>query len=326
MEDLYSQFPYDDAFRTMESECDDILLHYVNFCHGTAYDKSAKIIRRRNEHFIENDDHTETKRVTDSMFEIVAGGKSRKYHHECESGKYDGTVLIRMFEYGAQIALDTNRIMNDEIIVEFPIGCILMLRNDGDPPKEAFITMRTPGGEVSYPIRVIRMTDLDIDYLFDNRLYFLIPFFIFNIEKQFSSLETDAGQLAGFGNFYAQVLERLEKEELEGRLSAFSKSVIISLTHKVAYNLARNKENIQGKVDEVMGGQVIELDVIKAHREGRSEGEKTERENGIRVFIEDKIDDGISTDIIQQKLEKRYHLSPEEALEYIKKYANIRTA
>ena len=83
-----------------------------------------------------------------------------------------------------------------------------------------------------------------------------------------------------------------------------------------------------------MGGQVIELDVIKAHREGiaegiaegRSEGEKTERENGIRVFIEDKIDDGISTDIIQQKLEKRYHLSPEEALEYIKKYATIRTA
>ncbi len=133
---------------------------------------------------------------------------------------------------------------------------------------------------------------------------------------------------------FAQVLERLEKEELEGRLSAFSKSVTISLTHKVAYNLARNKENIQGKVDEVMGGQVIELDVIKAHREGiaegraegRSEGEKTERENGIRVFIEDKIDDGISTDIIQQKLEKRYHLSPEEALEYIKKHTNIRTA
>lgn len=71
-----------------------------------------------------------------------------------------------------------------------------------------------------------------------------------------------------------------------------------------------------------MGGQVIELDVIKAHREGMI----AERENGIRVFIEDKIEDGISTDIIQQKLEKRYQLSPEEALEYIKKYANVKTA
>ena len=285
MEELYSQFPYDDAFRTMESECDDILLHYVNYCHGTAYDKSAKIIRRRNEHFIENDAHKETKRITDSMFEII---------------------------------------------VEFPIGCILMLRNDGNPPKEVFITMRTPGGELSYPIRVVRMADLDMDYLFDHQLYFLIPFFIFNWEKGFTNLENDVERLTELGDFYKKVLERLEKEELDGRLSSFSKSVIISLTHKVAFNLARNKEKIQRKVDEVMGGQVIELDVIKAHREGISEGEisgqEKERENGIRVFIEDKVEDGISADIIQQKLEKRYQLSPEQAIKYIKKYADVKTA
>ena len=33
-----------------------------------------------------------------------------------------------------------------------------------------------------------------------------------------------------------------------GRLSVFSKSVIISLTHKVAFNLTGKKEKVQGKV------------------------------------------------------------------------------
>ena len=143
MEELYSQFPYDDAFRTMEGECDDILIHYVNFCHGTDYDSSAQIIRGRNEHFMEGDGHSDSKRVTDSMFTIVADGKKRKFHHECESGRYDGEVLIRMFEYDTQIALDTRSIRDNELIVEFPIGCVLMLRNEGEPPEEMFITVST---------------------------------------------------------------------------------------------------------------------------------------------------------------------------------------
>lgn len=98
----------------------------------------------------------------------------------------------------------------------------------------------------------------------------------------------------------------------------FSKSVIISLTHKVAFNLTRNKREIQGKVVEVMGGQVIELDVIKARRE--------ERERSIKIFIEDKLEDSISKDVIQRKLEDKYSLCAEEAMAYIEKYSNIKTA
>ena len=107
-----------------------------------------------------------------------------------------------------------------------------------------------------------------------------------------------------------------------GRLSVFSKSVIISLTHKVAYNLTRKKEKVQGKVVEVMGGQVIELDVIKAHREGIAEG----KAEGIGIFIKDKLEDEIPVEIIRKKLEKNYNLNPEEAMAYIEKYSNVKTA
>ena len=84
-------------------------------------------------------------------------------------------------------------------------------------------------------------------------------------------------------------------------MSSFSKSIIIRLTHKVAYNLTRNNENIQGKVDEIIGGQIIELDVIKARQEGE--------EKGIRAFIEDKLQDGVAVEIIQKKLERRFKLT-----------------
>ena len=71
-----------------------------------------------------------------------------------------------------------------------------------------------------------------------------------------------------------------------------------------------------------MGGQVIELDVIKAHREGIAEGIA----EGIEIFIKDKLEDEIPVEIIQKKLEKNYCLKPEEAKEYIEKYLNEKIA
>jgi predicted transposase YdaD len=91
-----------------------------------------------------------------------------------------------------------------------------------------------------------------------------------------------------------------------------------------------------------MGGEIIEMDVIKAHREGmvegieegraegreegREEGRAEGREEGIRVFIEDKLEDAVSEDIILKKLEKNYGLTTEKAVEYIKKYSGVKTA
>ena len=47
--------------------------------------------------------------------------------------------------------------------------------------------------------------------------------------------------------------------------------------------------------------------------------EKRGIEKGIKVFIEDKLEDGISTDIIKRKLCKRFEISEEKANEYVNK-------
>ena len=93
---LYSATAYDDAFRTMETECDDLLIPYVNYMCNEQYDKTAVVTRLRNEHFIEHENHSEEKRITDSHFTITQNGVSKRDHLECESKSYDGTILIRI--------------------------------------------------------------------------------------------------------------------------------------------------------------------------------------------------------------------------------------
>ncbi len=81
---IYSEFAYDDAFRTMETECDDIVIPFVNYFYKENYDNTAKIIRLRNEHFIEHEDQSDEKRITDSRIRITQNGVSKTYHFERE--------------------------------------------------------------------------------------------------------------------------------------------------------------------------------------------------------------------------------------------------
>lgn len=56
-----------------------------------------------------------------------------------------------------------------------------------------------------------------------------------------------------------------------------------------------------------MGGKVLDLPGFKIY------------EQGIFIFIEDKIEDNISVDVIQDKLCKKYNISDDKAKEYIER-------
>ena len=289
MDNIYSDFAYDDAFRTMESECDDILISFVNYFHNEDYDRSAKVIRGRNEHFIEHEDHSEDKRITDSSFTIEANNRSKNYHYECESGKYDDSLLIRMFEYDAQIALDRAEVCEQRLRVEFPYSGLLLLRGS-DGFDKAVIEIVTSGGSVEYPVVVRHMSGLTIDEIFRKHLYMLLPFYVFNLEKGLDTIEADSGELEDFVELYRNIADRLESDLAKGYLSQFSHGVIISLIHKVMYKMNVKRSNIRERIGDIMGGKVLELDIIKARHEGLAIGEArgeargraNERENLIK--------------------------------------------
>ncbi|MDC7291927.1 hypothetical protein NXH67_00070, partial [Butyrivibrio sp. DSM 10294] len=121
----------------METECDDIVIPFVNYFYNENYDKTAVITRMRNEHFIEHQDKTDEKRITDSHFTITYKGTSKKYHWECESKKYDGSLLVKLFEYDSQVAVDTSVVRGSVLRVNFPNTGLLLLRKSARTPDTA---------------------------------------------------------------------------------------------------------------------------------------------------------------------------------------------
>ena len=95
---------YDTVFRTLVNDCPDLLIPFVNEVFGEHFSSETPIIFHPNEHFINQTDGNLSERITDTCFEIL-GDIPKKYHIECQSTA-DNSMLIRMFEYGAQIALD----------------------------------------------------------------------------------------------------------------------------------------------------------------------------------------------------------------------------
>jgi len=265
---LYSDIAYDDAFRTLESLCDDIVIPFVNHMFGENYSQRAVITRLRNEHFVEGRGGKGEKRITDSSFVITENNVGKRYHLECESKKYDGSILVRIFEYDARIALENADTEPDKIIVKFPNTGVLMLRSTNRTPDKALIEIKLPNEkQMSYEVPVLKVSDYTIDEIFENKLYMLIPFYIFVYEKDLEIINKDEQKQNELLEVYSKITEKLGTEKDRGNLSIKSIRAIINTIRSVSYKLTMNWDNVRKKVGDYMGGNVIELELVKQYDE-----------------------------------------------------------
>lgn len=270
---VYSESAYDDAFRTMEGKCDDLVIPFVGHMFGENFGSDATIIRLRNEHFVEHKDGSEEKRVTDSSFEIKYGDETKRYHLECESKKYDGTILVRIFEYDSQIAKDSSQGSIHKLKVSFPNSGLLLLRGPQDAPEKAQIDITVPEGKtVSYDVPIMKMCDYTVEDIFREKLFMLIPFYIFNYETRLPDIDKNEEALNELIEIYSDIFDRLRDEQESGNLSALSYSAIIKLTHSVTYKLTMKQDNVQRKVGDFMGGKVLDLPEFKIYDQGKADG------------------------------------------------------
>ncbi len=203
----------------------------------------------------------------------------------------------------------------------------MLLKAGNETADKAIIEICMPGGKViNYDIPLIKISDYTIEEIFREKMFMLIPFYIFNYESRLEDINNSEEQLNQLLDDYEELFTRLEKEQDSGNLSAVSYDAIIRLTYSVAYKLTMKQDNVQRKVGDVMGGKVLDLPCFKAYDQGLEQGLEQGREQGIEqgieAFIEDKIEDGISVDVIKSKLCKRFVISEEKSDEYIAKYIN----
>ena len=262
--------PYDDAFRTLVNDCARLLIPVINEVFGKHYSGDEEIVFHPNEHFINQQDGSEAKRITDSSFSII-GETEDRYLFECQS-RPDNSMLIRIFEYVTQIALDEGEIVEDVLEVSIPNAAILFLRSNRKTPDEMKILIHTPGGDVQFGIPVMKMKNYSKENIFDKKLYFLLPFYIFIHEAEFEVYESNSNKLEELKQEYVEIFGRLEEAAAEGKLSYYYMRSIVEMSKLVLENIAKKYEKVRKGVDSVMGGAILEHESKTIHNEGRLEG------------------------------------------------------
>ncbi len=281
MSDLIANTPYDDVYRTMFCCCHELIYPLINEVFGEHYTGKEKLIQRQNEHFDLHQDGSEDKRITDSVVDII-GDKVKKYHCECQS-EADNTIAIRMFQYGSEIAIEEAELTDDGLNVEMPNAAVIFLRCNDNTSDRLMIHVKSPdGAEISYPIHVLKIKDYTIDELFEKELYILIPFYLFNLEKDFALYDSDERKRWDLFNHFIKMRTRLERLAEDGRLKTFNQCMVRDMSNKVAQNLTRKYEIIRKGIGDIMGGKVIELEITQIRDQSLKQG----MENGIEQGIE----------------------------------------
>lgn len=135
--------------------------------------------------------------------------------------------------------------------------------------------IRTPGGEVSYAVPVLKVRQYTVEEIFEKKLYFLIPFHIFVYEKSFKELEENSEKLAKLEEEYTAIVNRLEEDRKNGDLNEYEKVTILEMSDTVIKHLAAKYEKVRKGVGESMGGKVLEYEAKDILNRGRAEGEIT---------------------------------------------------
>ncbi|MBR1485705.1 MAG: Rpn family recombination-promoting nuclease/putative transposase [Synergistaceae bacterium] len=293
--------PYDDAFRTLMNDCVELLIPLINEIFDKNFTGDEQIIQHPNEHFIKQQDGKSQKRITDSSFTIIdSEGNETNFIIEVQSTP-DGTMIIRFFEYATQVALDSAVLEENKLTVTIPNASVIFLRSDSSTPDEMLIEIKTPGGNVDFKVPVLKVKNYSLPEIFKKELYFLLPFYIFNLEKDFPVFNKDTNKIKQeYNKFVAGIDKAVEKK----KISVYQRRVILDMSKKILENIAKNYKNVRKGVSEIMGGRVLEHEGKTILNEGIAIGEARGKEQGRTDTMNAAIDfmrsNGLSNEQINQ--------------------------
>lgn len=262
--------PYDDVYRTLLNDCTSLIIPIVNEVFQKQHGENEKVTVLNNEFYITRQDGEQKERITDSNF--IIGNTC--YHFECQSTS-DGTIIMRVFEYGSQIAIRDSNIENNVLTVRFPKTAILYLRQTKNTPDFMNICIKVPEASCSYRVPVMKVQRYSLEEIFAKKLFFLIPFHIFVYEKNFSKYESEEKKLVELTNVYEQLVKRLNDCAEAGIISEYVKGTVIAMSKKVLEALTVKYSKVQEGVGKIMGGQILDYEAKRIRNEERV---NTERE------------------------------------------------
>lgn len=301
-ENIKNDKPYDSAFKTVMHECKDIVYPLLNETFGESYDESISIEFLNEEHEDSSDADTKKNVASDTNFIVKDsdGNILGRYVYDCQSTS-DNTMTVRMFRYGARTAFENYYIENGVLHMPFPDIAVLYLRGEGNEKIEtSTIKVDFPNNTTDYNMKVLRLKRYTVDELFGKKLYVLLPFTLFLYEGELAKTDNDSEKLQQLMNVYHEIISRLENVLAQGNITNYEKNEILYLLRYVSNHLAMKFINIRKGVDDIMGGQLLELDYNKGYHTGEKKGEdkgRTEGENRMGALVNKLVENNMISEI-----------------------------
>ena len=285
-----SSTPYDDAWRTLTTSAPQLLIPMVNEVFGEHFSEGARVLLHPNEQLFATSEGRTERRVTDTNFslleepgllgegfEIREDSLRKQYLFECESKAVNSAILVRMTEYavkaGVRSAERTSRV---NLRVYIPQSAVLSLRSTESTPEEMELEIIMERGSGSSTVRIMKLSDYTPEVILEKKLYLLIPFLLFNYEKQFQYLQENEEAYDALLEEVRSVFQRVDaliSEEHESALiDTFTSKALRAMTHTVVNGLTEKYPKLQKGVNGVVGGNIIEFEALRIKREALQEG------------------------------------------------------
>jgi hypothetical protein len=220
------------------------------------------------------------RRISDDFFSIGVDNPE-DYVIECQSTS-DNTIIIRVFQYISSFAIEGGEIEGNTLSIHIPAAGILFLRSTRNTPDQMNIRISAVGSSMEFTVPVLKVKDYNLTSIFKEKLFFLLPFYLFNYENRFSLYDVDGDARNQLMNEIKEMVRGLDDLTESGELSYFERATIILIFKLVVENLARNHEHILKGVDHIMGGKIIEYEAYNIYAEGKADGKAEGIKEGLK--------------------------------------------
>lgn len=239
--------------------------------YGKHYDRGTPIEPLATEFSVERAD---TRKITSIRADItLLIDKIDIYHFECHL-EHDGTMVLRMFEYGAHVALTypTKIPTNDSdaftYSLTFPHSAVLYLQDNQNTPD--FLQCKIhfqDGGEYTYRVPTLKIQSYSLAEIEKRHLTLLTPFLPLRFRKNMAKDKT-TGKVSfhltkeELTSFYQELILILDREVAAGQLTEQNRSTILSLLRKSMFRVFYQDEDLIKEVVK-MTEPILELEIEK---------------------------------------------------------------
>ena len=137
----------------------------------------------------------------------------------------------------------------------------------------------------------------------------IYSFYIFIHEKELEKINDNLEKLEGLLQLYKKFAEVLQQKVTEGRLTEYERQMIRDMTVKVAVILAVKWSNVKKGVEDIMGGEILELEADKILNRGidigRTEGIVSSMISLVRDGLLDLAEEAKRANMTQEEFEQR---------------------